>query len=344
MVYGMKIWSTAKLESVLSRCLDAKPAKGGLSSRNTTTNHLSLSALLQTERMLGSTERDPTQKRHDYRYFSKGSCFVLVEDISQELAPIAIHEYPICKDKDKSAKKPWPVLHCHPHSRNPFIPFDERERKRWERVKQQQVGKAEELLRNKKEMETIKRKAEARSHIKVQGDLRRSASLNNMNRRLSLPEKIPNDGRHLDFENNDYDDYDSANASGYASGAYIAASGNSVGITSTTGTTSTSGQHRTIQLPTAIVERLKQHVTTSLKFTNKDKTEDAERSADTGIMGPPSMLPSKQVLLRRSKSTNTLKLPKREETSKPGYCESCRAKFSDFSTVSVQNLSANFFC
>jgi len=47
-------------------------------------------------------------------------------------------------------------------------------------------------------------------------------------------------------------------------------------------------------------------------------------------MGPPEKLP--QPGLRKSKSTNTLRLPKRDEGSKPGYCESCRVKFDDFAT------------
>ncbi|KAF9562779.1 hypothetical protein CPC08DRAFT_633707 [Agrocybe pediades] len=344
--YGMKIWSTAKLESVLSRCMDAPPAKSIQAHRSAAASHLSLSALLQTERLLGSTERDPTQRRHDYRYFSKGSCFVLIEDLSQELATIAAHEYPVFKDKDKQAKKPWPVLHCHPLSRNPFIPFDDREKRRWEKLQQQQAGKAEEESRKKRELETFKRKSSVRKHVQAQGDLRRSVSLNNMHRRLSLPEGNRDKNHYVDLENNDYDDYDSANASGYASGAgaYIAASGNSVGITSTTGTTSTSGQfHRNFQLPNALQERLKNHVVTSLKFTNKERMEHGDGDIEmSGVMGPPAMLPSKHVTLRKSKSTSTLKLPKREETTKPGYCESCRARFDDFAVHMISKKHKKF--
>ncbi|KAG6369670.1 DBF zinc finger-domain-containing protein [Boletus reticuloceps] len=48
-------------------------------------------------------------------------------------------------------------------------------------------------------------------------------------------------------------------------------------------------------------------------------------------MGPPDDIPNRpNALLRKSRSTNTLRLPKRDEGSKPGYCESCRVKFDDF--------------
>lgn len=50
-------------------------------------------------------------------------------------------------------------------------------------------------------------------------------------------------------------------------------------------------------------------------------------------MGPPTTIPERAKFLRKSKSTNTLKLPKRDEATKPGYCECCRLKFEDFRNV-----------
>jgi len=336
--YGIKIWTQAKLDSVLSRCIDAPSSKALVNPRfpgAPSAPQRSLSRLLQTEKIHGTTERDPTQKRHDFRYFSRGTCFVLLEDIYQELATIAAHEYPILKEKDKSGKKPWPVLHCHPLSRNPFAPFDDKEKRRWERAQQaEKTEEADRARRKKKQLEAMKRKAGNQVHVKTAGDLRRSLSLSNLHRRLSHPI-----GKHdmgfIDLDA-DLDDAESANASGYlASGAgmgYIAASGNSVGITSTIGTTSTSGQIlRNLSLPTALTDRMKQEVLTSRKFSTKAKDENVE---NTGTMGPPSKVPSRQSFLKKSKSMNTLKLPKREEGVKPGYCESCRIKFSDFITVS----------
>jgi regulatory subunit for Cdc7p protein kinase len=314
---GMKIWNAAKLDSVLSRCLHASNFK-----QAPPTERLPLSKLLQAEKIHGTTERDPTQRRHNYLYFTPGSCFVLLEDINQELATIAAHEYPIVKDKDSNRRKPWPVLHCHPHSRNPFAPFDEKERRRWER--QQQAEKEEEEERTqrqrRRQLEAIRRRAASRK-----GDLRRSVSLNNIQRQFQMNDCV-------DLEA-DGDDIESANASGYlASGAgYLAASGNSVGITSTTGTTSMSAQVlRKLRLPTSMNERIKHQVVTNLKVSAKEKDDNTKEAR---LMGPPALPRKHQALLKRSKSTNTMKLPKREEGVKPGYCESCRIKFSDFAEV-----------
>lgn len=326
--HGMKIWNASKLDSVLSRCLRAP-----ISKHSSTSQRPSLSKLLEAEKIHGTTERDPTQKRYNYRYFTAGSCFVLLEDINQELATIAAHEYPIVKDKDPNSKKPWPVLHCHPHARNPFAPFDEKEKRRWDRQQKEEKDEEEQRAQRRKqrEIEALKRKAASGR----KGDLRRSISFNNIQRRLpsALHELVD-----LDL---DFDDLESANASGYlASGAgagYVAASGNSVSITSTTGTTSTSAHFlRSLRLPASINERIKQQVVTNLKVATKEKTEKA---GEGGLMGPPALPNKHQGIIKRSKSTNTMKLPKREEGVKPGYCESCRTKFEDFSEVSVSLLS-----
>jgi len=125
-------------------------------------------------------------------------------------------------------------------------------------------------------------------------------------------------------------------------GGYMAASGNSVGITSTTGTTSTAGAlFRNLKLPAALQERIQSQVVTSRKFPSagtgagaagdKEREQEKADQGKKGTMGPPVGIPERpNGLLRKSRSTNTLRLPKREEGCKPGYCESCRAKFEDF--------------
>ena len=317
---------------MLSRCLASRSTtKNATTARAPQQPQHNLARLLQNEKVNGTTECDPNQKRHGFHYFSRGVCFVLLEDMRQELATIAAHEYPVVKDKN--AKPPWPMLYCHPNSRNPFAPFDDREKRRWERMqKAEEVEKVERARRRKSKMrqfEALKRKVESRNHV---NNLRRSVSLNNLHRQLTQP----NCAHGIDLDADD--SVDSANASGYqASGAgmgYMAASGNSVGITSTTGTTSTSGHSlRNVPLPASIAERMKQQVTTSRKFPIK---VEHEVKTNAGTMGPPLRVPTKQQTLKRSKSTNTLRLSKREEGVKPGYCESCRLKFSDFSSVCLR--------
>lgn len=329
-----KIWNTTKLDSVLTRLIDPPTASTSARPSIAKKQAPSLARLLKSEQIHGTTERDPTQKRHDFKYFTRGSKFVLVEDMRMELATIAAHEYPVVKARDGVVPKPpWPVLHCHPQSRGPFIPFDDNEKRRWEKQQKAEVEpkdeKKKEYRSKLRQAEVMKRKAEANLHAKRTGDLRRSVSMNNLHRRATFP-TTPDDEYFVDG-----DVPDSANASGFlASGTagYMAASGNSVGITSTTGTTSTAGYpSRNVQLPSALSVRMKQHIVTSRKFPIA--AVDKENKAPT--MGPPAIIPERQPLLRKSRSTNTLKLPKREEGSKPGYCESCRMKFEDFKTVRI---------
>ncbi|KAK7057308.1 DBF4-type domain-containing protein [Favolaschia claudopus] len=309
-----KVWSMAKLQSVVDRCLDPTPS----SASSVAQRERTLSRLLQSERLNGTSERDPTQKRHDFKYFNRGTYFMLVEDIRGELATVAVQEYIIPKGRDAAiAKTPWPVLHCHPHSRGPFLQFDEKEKKRWEKAQRLEAEQANDRDQRQDKVlrvEVMKRKAEARLQTFNQtGDLRRSVSMNNMHRRANLL-----DDQYVDL---DGDVADSTNASGYAARGYVAASGNSVGITSTTGTTSTTGfSLRSSALPASL--RGRPEVITSRRFPSIQ--------LKNGDMGPPSNVPGKRPMLKKSRSTNTMRLPKRDEGSKPGYCECCRQKFEDF--------------
>ncbi|KAL0956061.1 hypothetical protein HGRIS_002230 [Hohenbuehelia grisea] len=326
--FGQKIWTMMKLESVVDRCLsvDGYISKEPAPS-NTSNPQRSLSRLLASEKLNGTSERDPLQKRHDFHYFSRGSYFLLVEDLQQDLATIAAHEYEIPKGRNSQAKPPWPVLHCHPLARGPFIEFDEKERRRWERLRRADADKAkakEDRRARAIRAQMLRPRPEAHLQATNAGDLRRCASMNNIRRRASLPYDAMGNPNCVDLDADEYDN-ESACASGYlASGntaGYMAASGNSVGITSTTGTTSTSGLTLdSIRMPAAL--RGRQQVTTSRRFSVGGDGKSA--------MGPPEAIPKRAAMLRKSRSTNTMRLPKREEGVKPGYCESCRVKFEDF--------------
>ncbi|KAI0066229.1 hypothetical protein BV25DRAFT_1821148 [Artomyces pyxidatus] len=313
--WKMKIWTVAKLESVLDRCQPnlIPPATRAASGPQ------NLSRLLQSERLHGTTERDPTQKHLGFQYFSKGTYFVLVEDLSEQVRTIHHVEYPIKKGRDGKETGDWPVLYCHPKSRGPFIEFDKNEEKRAERTQKQERAREAERQRRKAKLreQEMRRKMHAQHMLaKRTGDLRRSVSMVNLHRRFSTGEEL------IDLDADA--DEESANASGYlASGNYVAASGNSVSVASTAGTTSTSGRagrNPVQQLPPGLRERLQ--VTTSRKVAG-------DRGKEKGDMGPPAAIPERKTL-RKSKSTNTMKLPKREEGVKPGYCECCKTKFEDF--------------
>src|SRR5882762_6447865 len=234
--FNMKIWSIAKLESVLDRCLISATPSSRASAilAPVPSTQRSLSRLLESERLHGTSERDPTQKRHDFRYFSKNSYFILVEDIRQELATIHALEYPISKTRDGKEYGTWPKLYCHPKARGPFIKYDERETKRAMRLEKQEQERAEEKQRRKaklRERERLKKMEAQRILAKRSGDLRRSVSMVNLRNDASRAEDaLPG---MIDFDGEmGGDGLESANASGYlASGAYMAASGNSVSIT-----------------------------------------------------------------------------------------------------------------
>ncbi|KAI0769319.1 Dfp1/Him1, central region-domain-containing protein [Trametes elegans] len=338
--FNMKVWSVTKLGNILDRC-DAprvSSATGSLPARaQQVTRERNLARLLESERLHGTTERDPTQRRHDYIYFSKESYFVLVEDIRQELATITAVEYPIHKTRDGREHGAWPVLHCHPLSRGPFLHYDEREERRRQKTERAEQERKDEKARRKARLHQLERKRRAQIQARIQAaqqqhlhDLRRCASLNNLQRRATFPNPSMQGFVDLDADVNEGDTIESAHASGYlASAAYMAASGNSVGITSTTGTTSTSGANfRLSQLPPALKDKLQQQVTTSRRASIVAPALHKENKEN--LMGPPTTIPERAKFLRKSKSTNTLKLPKRDEATKPGYCECCRVKFENF--------------
>jgi regulatory subunit for Cdc7p protein kinase len=340
MAFDMKIWSIDKLTSVLERCLppEAVPSTSGpTAARNVqSSKERSLTRLLENERLHGTTERDPTQKRHDFVYFSKNCYFVLVEDMRQELQTLISLEYPISKSRDGKESGSWPVLYCDPRARGPFLPFDEREERRVEKAERAERDREADLLRRKAKLREQERRRKAQQEAQKKGDLRRTVSMQNMRRRLSLGDECP---EGLDFNGDIECDPDSAAASGYlASGNYVAASGNSVGITSTTGTTSTTGLSlRSLQLPRNIAGKLSKEVVTNRRLSHIAPTVGKENA-----MGPPPTVPDRpQRLLRKSRSTNTMRLPKRDEGTKPGYCESCRVKFEDFQQVG-NTLYASF--
>ncbi|KIO18832.1 hypothetical protein M407DRAFT_31512 [Tulasnella calospora MUT 4182] len=123
-------------------------------------------------------------------------------------------------------------------------------------------------------------------------------------------------------------------ASGLPSQGYVAASGNSAILTSNiASTTSTTGLvrgeadiipgrkalHRQVVMNRAFG---RQSITAESKDNEAALIETDSKAKDRAIARPH--------VLRKSKSTNTMRLPPREETKKPGYCENCRVKFEDF--------------
>ena len=343
----MKIWSANKLHTILDRC-DVPRASGSNAALPARPEHLA--TLLKSERLHGTMERDPTQPRNDFKYFSKDSYFVLVEDMRQELATITATEYPITRGKDGKETPAWPVLYCHPLARGPFLPYDEREERRRQKAERAEKERIEDRARRKARLQQHERKRKIEQQLRQKAaaaaahDLRKSASLNNLRRRATFPEGGVGvvgtaggglDSGFVDLDADFTEETHSVHASGYlASGAYMAASGNSMSIASTAGTTSTVGVGgRDVSLPPGLREKMLSQVTMSRRASA------AAAANKENAMGPPPTIPERAKLLRKSKSMTTLRLPKRDEASKPGYCECCRTKFEDFREVRYPSSS-----
>ncbi|KAF7335857.1 DBF4-type domain-containing protein [Mycena sanguinolenta] len=316
-----KIWNSPKLLSVVERCLDFVPTSAS-NVPSAPRCDRTLSRLLCWEKIHGISERDPTQKRHDFKYFKRGTYFMLVEDIRDELATVAVQEYVIPKGRDATnTSLPWPVLHCHPHARGPFLPFDEKEKERWE-IAQRLQGERATYAHERQQVETLRMKAMNRTvqacvqACNQSGDLRRSVSMDSVHSRAKAFDE-------QQFVDMDGDGDDDSSNTGYLPRVFVAESGSSVGITSTTGTTFTTGfSLGSSALPSSL--RSRPEVLTSGKFTS------AHTQERNGNMGLPTHVPGRQPVFKVGRSADTKTLPRSDEGSKPDYCECCRTKFEDF--------------
>jgi regulatory subunit for Cdc7p protein kinase len=326
------IW--LELDNILSRLV---PSTATSSKAKNGPQSTQLTQLLQHERLHGTTsERDPRERRHDFQYFSKQSHFLLVEDIWGELAPIAIMEYPASSRTVEKDKAPaYPVLYMDPRARSPFVKFDDREAR-----KQQKIENNEAMREKEKEKNHAKVKEQLKhQHEETQRktkSLRRCASMSQLGRRAVTRAELGDlesegSGSGVGLSNSLGLVGDRAAHQQIASGfgpsttglgtgnGYLAASGNSVAITSTT-TTSYARALGSSRLPPNLREQLGRQVVTSRRLEGAGGKENAN----------PFMAESR---LRKAKSTTTMRLPAREESKKPGYCEACRVKFEDFKEV-----------
>ncbi|KAG8864589.1 hypothetical protein FRB96_005093 [Tulasnella sp. 330] len=364
----MKMWDSNKLESILVRLLspavhsqvthshvfpprtitNAPDLKGspkakskskskGLSLPPTTSSKLakpSLSHLLLAEKNSGiTTERDPNTKRPDYDYFPRNSYFLLIQDCQDHYAPVAVKDYGRWK---KGEKPGWPVLNLD------AIGYTEKEIDK---------GKVS-VFGWKPGMDGLdptgglKKPGQSASSSRKVPDLRKAVSMQNLDHagksqttkqgitpptnRTPLTRDIlrPNPTFIHPAAGASRPSIASAN-SGYAASqggnGYIAASGNSVTITSNIASTTSAAPTSKLLagngLPGAIGKRLHQEVLTKRTF-GKAAAGQSNAAGDVAQSRPP--------FLKKSKSTNTLRLPPREETKKPGYCENCRYKYEDF--------------
>ncbi|KAG9049552.1 hypothetical protein FS837_009890 [Tulasnella sp. UAMH 9824] len=346
---SIKLWDSNKLESMLSRLL-TPPPKAEARNRPPTTarpkslqslnaadrSGVTLSHLLQAEKQAGiTTERDPKAKRPDYVYFPKSTHFLLIQDCDEVYAPVAVKDYGRWQKGDKPT---WPVLNLD------GIGYSNRSRAPvfgWKPEMDQ--------ASSRKPGETVagaSRKPDLRKTVSLQGlNRKRSISGQNLLRPPSSflrPDSIGTGSGsfapskyHSGASRPSFGSVSLASAaSGLPSQGYVAASGNSAILTSNiASTTSTTGLlrgeadiipgrkalHRQVVMNRTFG---RQSITAESKDNEATLLEADSKAKDHAIARPH--------VLRKSKSTNTMRLPPREETKKPGYCENCRVKFEDF--------------
>ncbi|KAG8988553.1 hypothetical protein FRB94_001900 [Tulasnella sp. JGI-2019a] len=301
-----------------------------------------LSHLLLAEKNSGiTTERDPNTKRPDYDYFPRNTFFLLIQDCEDHYAPVAVKDYGRWK---KGEKPGWPVLNLD------AIGYTEKEIDKgrvsvfgWKpgmdcldptgdvkRPSQPAVAPQRKApdLRRAVSMQNLNRTGKVSPHLTKQGVTPPAANRTPLTRNLLKPHPTfvhPAGASRASITSGASASGPYAASQGGNGNAYIAASGNSAiissNIASTTSAAPTSKLLGGNGLPGAIGKRLHQEVLTKRTF-GKATAGPSTSTADVAQAKPQ--------FLKKSKSTNTLRLPPREETKKPGYCENCRYKFDDF--------------
>ncbi|KAG8956155.1 hypothetical protein FRC04_004230 [Tulasnella sp. 424] len=346
---SIKLWDPAKLESMLSRLLSPPPKTEArkrptattarpksLQSLNTADrSNVTLSHLLQAEKQAGITnERDPKAKRPDYAYFPKHSYFLLVQDCDEAYAPVAVKDYGRWKKGDKPT---WPVLNLDGtgytnRGRAPVFGWKpEMDQAPARKPSETNVGAS--------------RKPDLRKAVSLHGLNRKRASISGENLLRPPSSFLRPDATGTGSGSFAPSKYNSGAsrpsfgsvslASGLPSQGYVAASGNSAILTSNiASTTSTTGLVRGEADIIPGRKALHRQVVMNRTFGRQQTVVADGKDNDVALIEADSKAKDHAVVrphvLRKSKSTNTMRLPPREETKKPGYCENCRAKFEDF--------------
>ena len=307
-------------------------------------------------------ERDPTALRRDYRYFGKNSYWLLVEDMTEHHAPVMVKEYGrwrtystskhavslrraralSLEDFAKDNEPPWPTIRDKPGKATPSWAvgrlggYEDEVDGGLEDQGGDAMMSSDGVDDGFIELQVVNDGSDEEEDVALpprQGGqpLRRTVSMHDLGRHIPLePEKGDGDDQNFD-------------------GEYLAASGNSVLITSNVNSTTSFAQHPLSggsslnggPFSTAggsrqlINKRLHRQVLTHRTLAQAASTVSGGASAAEGHR-----------ILRKSKSTNTMRassklkarLPARDEVKKPGYCENCRLKFEDFNLVRVSHV------
>ncbi|CDZ98131.1 Protein kinase essential for the initiation of DNA replication [Phaffia rhodozyma] len=225
LTFKMKVWDVEKFHSVINRLLpaDSPARKPSLNHHRKTSVNSNLSHLLEDEKIHGTRERDLTAPRANHHYFSRGSYYVLCEDATGEYRTILAREY----EKPRNGEVPdWPVLHGNFLKCPPVPPPQPAQ----PRIKPEPAHPPQNSKPTDRPIANIPSHLTTAARLRgegANGDLRRSVSLNNLGRSNRNPFVGDNLARATTAEV-----AAAAAAEADNNPAYMAASGNSVNITS----------------------------------------------------------------------------------------------------------------
>jgi regulatory subunit for Cdc7p protein kinase len=293
----------------------------------------SLRTLLDDEKLHGTRERDLSAPRPDFYYFRPGSKYLLIEDATGKHRPIMIKEY----GNNLRSGTEYPVLFESflrvPSGNQSTVPLDKIRERAWSLYVDRQPYLGEQ----------------------PPAELRRSTSLRNITGTPQLPDALP----------------------------YHHASGNSVVITSNIASTSNAHQSpafingapplgankdRAILQMSKRVQLLKNNAATRLAAAKKTSSAGshmpppARRSLGGQMPQPKTFMSQEQVIkmLQQARAPvpkEDVSVPERiknrddveaglkikEQDTASGYCENCRLRYSDLSTVSsILKLDEDF--
>lgn len=125
--FKIKVWSYTKIYNILNHLL-ANSDKHRLvrydDEKSVKEREQSLKAMLKREKLQGTTERDRSVRTHDYYYFSRSIKYILVEDAKHIHRPVLIQEYATPRASEEPS---WPILFACRDERNPFAKYYQNE-------------------------------------------------------------------------------------------------------------------------------------------------------------------------------------------------------------------------
>ncbi|CDK27619.1 unnamed protein product [Kuraishia capsulata CBS 1993] len=298
-----------------------------------------LSSLLQQEKLYGPTDRDPTAKRDDVRYFT--GYYVYVYDLKQQYRPIIVKEWAL-KDADET----YPRLHRSTNGRSLFVSdgpkahlnAEARRRKRLAYFRQN--AEFRESLVACSALPGLFKDAETRREYKLEWDeLNCSPPSAPVDTASRLVPRLPRMNSNLASNANSGMKFNNAfgeiEASGVVQQSVSTVATNGGGVGNGLGPTKAFTSRRVLN--------------DKKKVVSFDPIVPAKRAVDDGPQTPPKQTiaemanppktpnnnaprdedtPNKS--LKRMKIEQAVKAERRRDVCTAGYCENCRVKYDDF--------------